>query len=269
MPEVIINDANYMQFLSPPQPNAQGHAGLKPRDFAVYPVGSYAFARPFDVPLIPESEWQARLDAQKAAHAQLSDIRNVSGPGGRPIPSRDQDGKGYCWAHSSTSAAMYVRAINGEPYADLSAFMVACIIKGYQDEGGWGAESLEFIAANGIPTSEFWPQQSMNRSNDNPAMRANAVKHKFTEWMDLDDSGPNVKAQLVTALLLGMPVVVDYNWWSHSVCAIDLVSVSPFQIRIQNSWGDDWSENGTGILEGSKAIPDGALAARVMSPSTV
>src|SRR5882724_6179007 len=135
MAEIIINDQNYMQFLSPPQPNAQGHSGLKPRNFQTHPVGSYAFAKPFDVPLIPESEWQSKLDAQKAAHAQLSDIRNVSGPNGGPIPPRDQDGKGYCWAHSSTSAALLARAVAGEPYADLSAFMVACIIKGYQDEG--------------------------------------------------------------------------------------------------------------------------------------
>ncbi len=157
----------------------------------------------------------------------------------------------------------------GEPYADLSAYAVACIIKGYRDEGGWGAESLEFIADRGIPTSQFWPQQSMSRSNDKPETWANASLHKFTEWMDLDDSGPAVKQQLVTCLLLNLPVVVDYNWWSHSVCAMDLVSLNPFRIRIWNSWGDSWSENGTGILEGNKAIPNGALAARVMTPSEV
>lgn len=173
-----------------------------------------------------------------------------------------------CWAHSSTSAMLIARALANEPYADLSAFMVACIIKNYQDEGGWGAESLEFIAQNGIPTSEFWPQQSMSRSNDNPAMRANAALHKYTQWRDLDDSGPNVKPQLVTSLLMGFPVVVDYDWWSHSICALDLVSLNPFQIRIWNSWGDSWSENGTGILEGGKAIPNGALVALVQTPST-
>ena len=235
-------------------------------DFTTHPFGCYAFAKPFDLPLIPESEWESRLAAQKAAKAQLSDIRNISGPNGKPIPSRDQvNGKGYCWAHSSTSAALMIRAIMGEPYADLSAYMVACIIKGYVDEGGWGAESLEFIAANGIPTSEFWPQQSMSRSNDNAAMRANAALHKYTDWRDLDPS--RMKAQLVTALLMGLPAVSDFNWWSHSVCTINLESINPFRTRIWNSWGDSWSDNGTGILEGSKAIPDSALVAMVMTPS--
>ena len=235
-----------------------------PRDYEARPFGSLTFARPFDIPLIPESEWQSRLDARIAAKAQLSDVRN-SGMNGQPIPSRDQDGRGYCWAHSSTSAALIVRAINNEPYADLSAYAVACIIKNYRDEGGNGADSLEWIAQNGVPTSQFWPQQSMSRANDNPAMRANAALHKFTEWMDLDPA--QMKAQLVTCLLLGVPVVSDFNWWGHSVCTLDLVSITPFTTRIWNSWGDSWSSNGTGLLQGNKAIPNNAIAPRVMTVS--
>lgn len=261
MAEVVISDANYTQFLSPVVDGETKSRGLRPRDFSTHPVGYLACAKPFDIDLVPESEWQARLDVQKAAKAQLSDIRN-QGMFGGVIPSRDQNGKGYCWAHSSVSAALIVRAINNQPYADLSAYAVACIIKNYQDQGGWGSESLEWIAANGVPTSEFWPQQSMARTNDTPAMRANAKLHEFTEWMDLDPQ--NMKAQLVTCLLLGIPVVTDFNWWSHSVCTIDLVSVNPFQTRIWNSWGDSWSQNGTGVLDGQKAIPDSAVAPRVM-----
>lgn len=256
--EVIITD--YMSSLPP-----TGHAkGLIPRDYAKYPVGYLMHAKPFDLPLIPENEWQGRLAAQIAAKAQLSNIRNA-GNNGSPIPSRDQNGKGYCWAHSGVSAQLLVRAINNEPYADLSAYAIACIIKGYRDEGGWGSEGIEWQAENGCPTSATWPQQSMNRSNDTAAMRADAKLHRFTEWMDLDPG--QMKAQLVTCLLLGIPVVSDFNWWSHSVCTIDLVSLNPFRTRIWNSWGDSWSENGTGILEGNRAIPDGALGCRVASPS--
>lgn len=262
MAEVIIHDGNFQQFLSPVVNGERKAMGCIPRDFGKQPLGFLACAKPFDLPLVPESEWQARLDAQIAAKSQLSDIRN-SGMFGDRIPSRDQNGKGYCWAHSSVSAALIVRAINNQPYVDLSAFAVACIIKGYRDEGGQGSESLEWIAANGVPDAKFWPQQSMSKANDTPDMRANAKLHEFTEWMDLDPQ--NMKAQLVTCLLLGIPVVSDFNWWSHSVCSIDLVSVNPFRTRIWNSWGDSWSEGGTGLLEGSKAIPDNALAPRVIT----
>lgn len=268
---VVINDDNYREFLG----HMVAHpTGLIPRDFEKHPVGSYAFAKPFDLPLIPRSEWATRLAVQQATNGRLSDVRE-RGMFGQRIPSRDQDGYGYCWAHSSTSACLLLRAVGNLPYADLSAFAVACIIKDYRNEGGWGAESLEWIAANGIPTSATWPQQGVSRSYDNQAMRAEAAQNKVTEWMDLDPNSDQYIDQLVTCLLLGIPVVVDYNWWSHSICAMDLVSidanasVGSLQILIWNSWGDSWSQNGAGVLQGRKAVPDGAIAPRVINASKV
>ena len=260
MAEFIINDTNAYMHVTPPVGQSMG---CLPRDFLRFPVGYLKWAKPFDLPLIPESEWQSRLDEQLAKKARLTDIRNVSGPNGGPIPSLDQNGKGYCWAHSTVSAMRYARAAANQPFEDLSAYAIACIIKGFRDEGGWGSESVEFAATRGVPTSATWPQRSMSRSNDNPNTWAEAAKYKIEEWMDLDPS--QMKAQLVTCLLLGIPVVSDFNWWSHSVCTVDLVSLNPFRTRIQNSWGDSWSENGTGILEGSKAIPDAALACRALT----
>jgi hypothetical protein len=268
MAEIIIGDHNWQQFVVDPIVDGEKKTrGQAPRNFVSHPVGYLMCARPFDLTLLAESEWPARLASKIAAKAQLSDLRN-KGMDGKPIPSRDQNGKGYCWNHSGVSTHLALRAAMNEPYIDLSAYAGACIIKGYRDEGGWGAEGVEWQAVNGCPTSEFWPQKSMSRSNDTPAMRANAKLHRITEWMDLEP-GKNMKAQLVTCLLSNIPVVVDFNWWSHSVCALDLVSLNPFSIRIWNSWGDGWSENGTGILTGSKAIPDGAVAPRVVTPSSV
>jgi hypothetical protein len=106
--------------------------------------------------------------------------------------------------------------------------------------------------------------QSMSPSNDTPAMRANAKLHLCESWWDLDDSGDQVRLQLGTLLLLDVPTIVDFDWWSHSVCAVRLVKRDPFTITIWNSWGDSWSANGMGNLVGSKAIPNGALAPRVM-----
>jgi hypothetical protein len=177
--------------------------------------------------------------------------------------------------HSGCSAALLIRARDNQPYVDLSAYMGACIIKNYRDEGGWGAQGLDWLVQNGLPSSEFWPQRSVSRSNDTPAMRENAKLHRVAEaWNDL--SLPQYSRnltfdQVMTCLLCRIPVIVDFNWWSHSVCAADPVEVEPgsFGIRIWNSWGDSWSDAGMGILRGSKAIPDGASAPRVAMAATV
>lgn len=267
---ITINDSNYSAFLDHQGPDGLFRKkGLKPRDFGANPVGYLGrVAEPFALPLIPQSEWDDRIAQQEKDQSSLQHIRDQMN-GGQRAPSYDQDGYGYCWAHSSTSAVTLVRGANNQPYVPLSAFHVACIIKGYRDEGGFGAESLQFIAQKGIASAKFWPMQSTSRGNDTPEMWANAIQHRCEEWWDLSDNASEVKAQLATCLLLNTPVVVDFDWWGHSVCAVRLVKSDPFTIRIWNSWGDSWSDAGMGDLEGSKAIPNGAVAPRVLVAARV
>lgn len=265
---ITIDDSNWREHIAPVIDGEQKKMGLIPRNYRQNPVGSYAHAKPLPEKLIiPRKDWANRLAQQKHDNARLIDIRNI-GMGGKPIPSRDQNGKGYCWAHSSVSAMLLARAVMNEPYADLSAFAVACVIKKYRDEGGWGAESLEYIAEHGVPTSKYWPQQSMSKSNDNDAMRENAKLHRFTEWYDLE---PKNLDHFVTAMLNNWPVVSDFDWWGHSVCTMSLENVgdnvSDLETWILNSWGDGWSANGAGKLKGKKALPDAMLAARVATAS--
>lgn len=262
--EVIISSRNYKQFLVGGSKSDGRKTGLKPATKKKYALRAEAGVKgSFDIDLIPPGEYEDRLAQRIKDKAQLSDIRN-QGKGGQRMPSTDQNGRGYCWAHSSTSCALLSRAVANQKYEELSAYAVACVIKNFRDEGGWGEESLKFIAERGIPTSKTWPQQGTDRSYDNAETWKEAAKYKFApEWMPLDSA--NMKAQLITCLLLGIPVVTDLNWWSHSICSMDLVSLNPFRTRIWNSWGDSWSEGGTGILEGSKAIPDDALAAITFS----
>ncbi len=249
-----------------PIPNV--HFGLIPRDYSTHPVGHYKSIPPlFGVPMMTDDEIEAAIVRKNADHSWLSDLRLV-GMFGQPIPSRDQNGKGYCWAHSSVSANLLIRARDNQPYADLSAYAIACIIKGYRDEGGWGAESVDWQVANGCPTSKTWPQQSMSRSNDNAAMRAEAALYKPTGvWADMQ---PNDNRALATCLCKDDPVVFDSNRWSHSICACRLIAWGPngrnLKVQIWNSWGDDWrsgtNEPGMGILPSSDsgASPDGQVA---------
>jgi hypothetical protein len=174
---------------------------------------------------------------------------------------------GNCWCHSGVSAQLLVRAAMGESYLDLSPFSIGCPIKNYRDEGGWGAEGVEFQGTKGCATSEFWPQRSMSKSNDNPKTWENAAKHKYVQWMDCSDDARERKLQVMTALLLNWPVIADFNWWSHSVCLARLMSRD--KTRLWNSWGDSWSDQGFGDLDGRKAWPDAALVAIVTAPALV
>lgn len=250
MSEFIITD------FTPPEGYGRG---LTTRDYEQFPVGYNS--KPFDLPLIPESEWQTRLDQQIAAKAQLHNIRD-KGNDGKPIPSTDQQQTNFCWAHSSVGAVILLRATQGEPYVPLSATAVACKIKNFKNVGGWGSQSLEYIAAHGVPDINHWAQGNagINKHYDSDETWQNAAKHKVTEWMDLQ---PRNKQQFVTCLLNNIPVVTDLNHWGHSVVTMSILSFNPFRTLIWNSWSDAWGKNGTGILEGSKAIPDGAIAPRV------
>jgi hypothetical protein len=174
-----------------------------------------------------------------------------------------------CWGHSTTGCVQAVRAVNGQPYVPLSAYMVCAIIKRGRNEGGWCGLSAQFLREHGVCSQALWPQGDRNTSRDTPEVRANAALHKVTEdWVDLtaDVYDQNLTFdQVATCLLTGVPCAIDENWWSHSIMACDLVEVEPgsFGIRIRNSWGDGWESKGFGILRGSKCIPDGALAIRV------
>jgi hypothetical protein len=240
--------------------------GLVPRDYAEDPLS--LFDPPDKIGLIPRSSWSALLKEKEATKSLLSDVRGS-------IPSLDQNGQGYCWAYSTTSAVMILRAVNNQPYVRLSGHSIGCKVKNFRNEGGWCGLSAKFHREHGCASVAAWPEKSMARSNDKPETWANAALHKVTEdWVDLarDVHSQNLTFdQVATCLLLGIPCAVDFNWWSHSVCALDLVEVEAgsFGLRIWNSWSDSYGDRGMGVLRGSKATPNGAVALRVTGASTL
>lgn len=247
--------------------------GLIPRDYSMHPVGYLGELCPpmraVDMPLIPRSEWSARIKEMEATQSRLSDLRRIAGPGQTRYASLDQNGQGYCWAYSTGAAIMILRAIANLPFLRLSPHAVACKIKNFRDEGGWGAASLEFAIKNGYPSVADWAEKSMDRKYDIPATWEMARRNRITEqWMDVEPPVYDRDLtfdQVMTCSLNRIPVVSDFNWWGHSVCVLDPVEVEPgsFGLRIINSWTDSWGDAGEAVLRGSKAIPDGATAPRV------
>jgi len=254
MPFITIDPGTVI----PSPPPGQG-MGLIPRNFQHHPVGSYPYAEPFDNSLIiPESQWDDLIKQQEDEQSSLEHLSRAAG-----VKSLNQNGQGYCWAYSTTMAVMLTEIKEGKVHVPLSGHMIGCLVKNYRDQGGWNQESLEFAANNGIASQASWPEGSMDRSNDTQIMRTDAQRHRVTEFWDLSDNRATARMQLASLLLLGVPVMIDLNWWGHSVCAIRLMKRNPFTVRIRNSWGDDWSEAGYGDLIDSRAIPDGASAPSV------
>lgn len=264
---VEINDDNFDQYIDHTVDGEKKSRGLIPRNFSTHGPGCYSVAPVFSTAgLLPETEWASRLRDQQQAGTDLFVLREMYYDF---LQSLDQDGFGYCWMFSTVKAMMYTmaRAQGGLGTKDrLSAWMGASIVKNYRDEGGWGAESLEFVAKNGIATLEEWPQGaggSGARKYDTPEMRANAAKRKITEWWDGTESRSQNTKIMVTAFLLGLAPVLDFNWWSHSVCGCRLVSLDPLTIDIDNSWSPSAGTKGIYRLTGNKAIPDSIVVPRV------
>lgn len=252
--------------------------GLIPRDYDEHPVGCYGSAPPYsidDMPLIDWAVMPEMIREMETKKSRLSDIRR-RGNNGQPIPSLDQNGQGYCWAYSTTSCVQLLRAVANMPYVPLSAHSVACVIKNFRDQGGWGAASLDFYTTRGCVPQSLWPAKSMSRQWNTEANWQAAKEFRVTEgWVDLQPAvySRDMSAQQVaTCLLNRLPVIGDFNWWGHSVCVMDLVDVYPsraandprrYGTRILNSWRDSWGDLGEGVLKDSKAWPDGGAAPRV------
>jgi hypothetical protein len=233
--------------------------GLIPRPYSEFPSGCYAGAPTFsDALILPEEQWEERLKEQKATKSGQYDLR-LRYP--EYLKSLNQDGLGLCWNFSVTKAVKYLMAIAGKQ-VDLSPWYIAGIINGWRDRGGWGAASLEKVTQIGIPELSLCPEYK--KSYDTQNTRDNAAKHKVTEWWDGTESRDKNRAIMISCFLQCLPMALDYNHISHSMCSGFLESINPLVIYCDNSWSPSSGVlNGMMKLQGSKAIPDGIVVPRV------
>lgn len=242
--------------------------GAVPRDFLAFPPSMGA--SPAEMHEYPESEWEDRIKENQARKRTLTLIRNKAANGSR-MPSLDQGQVGYCWGHSVTHTIMMARAVAMQEYVPLSAYSVCSIIKKGADEGGWCGLAWEFVKKYGVNSQKLWPQGRRDyRTLDTAQAQEERSHFKVIEdWVDLARPYYDKKLtwkQTISRLIDLEPCALDFNWWGHSVCGLEAVIVEPgsIGIRILNSWSDGWGDQGTSILRGSKAIPDGAICTRVV-----
>lgn len=229
--------------------------GLKPRDYKREPFGA-AFAA-YSGPMIPRGEWRDRIEERDRTKSRQADFCDALG-----IKIKHQSTTNYCWIFAPTKGVEIARAKQGQRYVSLSPASVGARIKNFRNQGGWGTEGLQYIVDHGLVPSDKWPDIAIDRKYDTDVNDQLRVKYRITEWWDLK---PRSFDQLMSAVLVGVPVAIGLNWWGHEVLAIDgvVLGSDDYGILIDNSWGTGWGDKGRGVLTQSKATPDDAVAPRV------
>lgn len=250
--ELVIEDHN--AYPEPPPGIAKGHVA---RSYAKVPFGALPGATAFTLPLIPRSEWSARIKERKEMKALLSDRMLEDG-----IPSLNQAQTNYCWGNGVITGITAIRCAMNLPYVELSSASVCAPIKGYRNVGGWGGEALDYIVKNGVAPASLWPVNAIDRKYDNAESREARKKYIITEWWEMPDRSFDAK---MTCLLLGLPVPSGYNHWSHETCGIDPEEIEPgyYGSRERNSWGDSYGQKGFFIFGEGKSTPDDAVCPAV------
>lgn len=273
----IIDDSTNNDVLYPTINGVRMRHGYDPSQVVVTaqrPTISSLFGdAPGQLKLIPRSEWDARYDEQEQLQSSLQHLR-MRGDHGKMIDALDQNGQGYCWNYSVMMAMMMLRAVANLPCVRLSGHANACLIKGYRDEGGWGALAADYAMKYGAPSTDFWKEKSMSKSNDTPAMRENAMSHRVTEdWSDQSLSPYDrnfTEEQAATLCFNNIPYIHDSNDWGHSICILRWVRTEKgvWGPLCLNSWTNGWEDNGMAVLLGRRRLPDGAIALRVTGASS-
>lgn len=206
--------------------------------------------------LIPENEWQARIQEMEERKSRVSDILEMAN-----VPVLDQKSTNFCWAFAPTMCLMATRAVQNQPTVVLSPASVACPITRYRNVGGYGGDSLQYIIDNGVSPESMWPQTAIDKRYDTPESRASRADFKGTEWWSLRPR--NIQEQ-ISCLLRRIPISTGLNYWGHQICDVDPVWINgKIGVRFRNSWSRDWGDNGYGIRQGSKMPGDDMTCIRV------
>lgn len=225
------------------------YCGAKPRPAGRTLLG----ARRSSVKTIPRSKWPELIAEMERTKTRLSDFYKAAA-----CPVLDQDGFGWCHAYSPTSAIFALRAVSRQIKVDLSPASIAGPVTNWTNRGAWIGDDLASIMEVGCATREYVPDFCTNPAKCKSGWKENARLHRATDCFELGNRNFD---EVMTYLLCRIPVCVGYNWWGHAVTLFDPVYVNgKFGVRLLNSWGLGWGEEGWGVLMEGKGTPDESYA---------
>ena len=259
---LVFNESNYTQLIGDGVTVPSFLGGGEPRYLSHKSKDLYGYALPYklvNIDVIPRNAWPDLIADLERTKSRLSDICDQAN-----IPCLDQNGTNYCHANSPAYAIMIDRAKMNQPFKHMSPASIAGPITNYQNEGAWIGQDLEQISKVGCATIDYVPANAVGRKYFKDGWEKNAELHKVTSWTEVQ--GPQMFDKVMTLLLNKFPVCVGYNWWGHAVTLLDPVYIPntrSFGVRIQNSWGLSWGENGRAVLQEGKGTPNEAYTVEI------
>lgn len=212
------------------------------------------------VPVIPRSEWSARLKEMQERKLLISQMQNWD--------PDDQDGYPICWAAGTCAAFSTARVLQGNKYVRISGMSVAVPISGGHS-GGYEGDAVEYLTKTGGASVDVWPYDDPGRYDSKPEVQASRQLHLALESYECSNFD-----EFATAWLLRFPCTVSWNFWSHVTMGCDLVEVEPgsWGVRIRNNWGDWEAKNefgfsGYSVLRENLGPSDGFAFRQVLATS--
>lgn len=209
------------------------------------------------ISLIPESKW---VDLIKAGQGTFLDTI------ARPVqPCKDQDGLGYCWVYGTTNCAEVARITANLPYIALSPESIGGPLTNWRNQGGWGGDAVQQYLSTGACANVYMDSaNSLSPSRWKSGWEADRANFKALLSLDVKSWD-----EVITLLLLRIPLTAGYNWWSHEVALYAPTVLSNGQVGLifRNSWGDSWGDSGFSTLNKSKGTPDDCQAILQMIPA--
>lgn len=229
--------------------------GLISRNYDIEPVGSVLPAH-FG-PLFPRADWPELIKLQEQRKASPLDVHKWS-----ETTVLDQGRLKYCWAFSVTAAVMNRYAFSGinSPVPHLSATAAAAQGKRFRNAGGYASEGCQYIQKYGLPSVEFWPEQSLDRTlAKDPNVKKSAKKHDLVTFGDLDGNDLDLAISALIDPDESSPVTFSLPWWRHAVCGLKIryrggspTKLESYGLTFVNSYGLEWGQNGYNTIWGDQ-----------------
>ncbi|CAH0519259.1 unnamed protein product [Peronospora belbahrii] len=173
-------------------------------------------------------------------------------------PIQNQGSCGSCWAFATVSAVESAQCIaNGK--SSLTEYsvqqLVSCDTRNWGCDGGILAYAFDFILQNGLCTEDSYPYTSSRGVENSCSSSCTSQDTGITGYSQLSGEAELLSAidehPVVVAVAAGNIVWKQYTGGLVSSCsstqldhAVVAVGYDSSSIKIRNSWGTNWGEDG-------------------------